>query len=71
MTPAIIFRPARSAPGEFGLSIDATEDPLACRDDRDPAVLDFSKSAPNLPSSLAFLLSFLLLLEKNDLPPDD
>ena len=71
MTPAIIFRPPKSAPGELGRSIDAIEEPLACRDDRDPVVLVLSRSAPNLPSSLAFLLSFLLLLEKNDLPPED
>ena len=67
ITPAIMFN-GRSAPGECGRSIDATEEPRVCRDDRDPE----SKSPPKyLPSSLTFLLSFLLLREKNDLPPDD
>jgi hypothetical protein len=41
MTPAIIDS-GRSAPGEFGLSIDATEEPLACLEDRDPIELALS-----------------------------
>jgi len=64
--------PAGSAPGEFGLSIDATDEPRVYLDDRDPTELAFSKSAPKyFPSSLTFLLSFLLLREKNDFPPED
>ena len=72
ITPAIIASPVWSAPGEPGRSIDATEDPLVCLDDLDPLELVLSRSPPkNLPSSLAFLFSFLPVLEKNDLPPDD
>ena len=72
ITPAVMLSPPGSAPGELGLSIDATDDPLVCLDDRDPIVLALSRSPPKyFPSSLAFLLSFLLLLEKNDFPPDD
>ena len=72
ITPAVMLIPPRSAPGELGLSIDATDEPLVCRDDRDPAVLALSRSPPKyFPSSLTFLLSFLLLLEKNDFPPED
>jgi hypothetical protein len=50
-----------------------TEDSLACRDARElDDSLALSKSPPSdLPSSLAFLLSFLLLREKKDLPPEE
>lgn len=72
MTPAIMFRPDISAPGELGRSMDTIEDSLVCLDERELAALDCSRSPPrDLPSSLAFLLSFLLLLEKNDFPPED
>jgi hypothetical protein len=71
ITPAIMFRPDGSAPGELGRSSEATEESLACLDERDPLVLALSRSPPSLPSSLTSLLSFLLLLEKNDFPPED
>lgn len=72
MTPAIMFNPYISAPGELGRSKDITEDSLVCLDDRELVALDCSISPPNdLPSSLAFLLSFLLLREKKDFPPED
>lgn len=54
--------------------MDAIDEPLVCRDVRDPTEPTLSNSAPRyLPSSLTFLLSFsfLPLLEKKDLPPDD
>jgi hypothetical protein len=52
--------------------MDMTEDSLACRDVRELIVLELSRSPPNdLPSSLAFLLSFLLLREKKDFAPED
>jgi len=50
------------------------DESLVCLDDRDPVELALSVSPPTyFPSSLTFLLSlsFLLLLEKNDLPPED
>ena len=56
--------------GEYGRST-VNEESLLCRDDLDPLVLAVSSPPKYLPSSLAFLLSFLLLLEKKDLPPDD
>ena len=71
ITPAIMFRPDGSAPGELGRSSEATEESLACLDERDPFVLALSRSPPSLPSSLTSLFSFLLLLEKNDFPPED
>ena len=75
ITPAIMFSPPWSAPGDSGRSKDATDEVLVCREDvRDPTEPVFSRSPPRyLPSSLAFLLSlsFLLLLEKNDFPADD
>ena len=74
ITPAIMFNPLGSKPGEPDLSAEAIEDRVVCREDRDPIVLALSTSPPGfLPSSLTFLfsLSFLLLLEKNDFPPED
>jgi hypothetical protein len=76
ITPAVVFNPTPSAPGgESGRSIDAIDEPLVCRDVRDPTEPTFSRSPPRYlpPSSLTFLLSlsFLLLLEKKDFPPDD
>lgn len=70
MTPDM--RPNWSAPGEFGRSIDATDDTLVCRDDRDPTELALSRSAPRYAAS-SYLLSPLsfLPLEKKDFPPDD
>jgi len=69
ITPAIMLSPPG---GDSGRSIDIIEAPRACREDRDPIVLDFSNSAPKyFESSLPFFLSFFPLLEKKDLPPDD
>ena len=72
ITPAIMLIPAWSAPAEPGLSNEAIEEFLVCLDDRDPTEPALSRSPPKyLPSSLAFLFSFLCPLEKNDLPPED
>jgi hypothetical protein len=50
--------------------MDTFEESLVCRDEREPMELALSKPpAGNLSSS--FLLSFLELREKNDLPPED
>lgn len=51
--------------------MDTIEESLLCLDDLDPLELVLSSPPKYLPSSLTFLLSFLPLLEKNDLPPED
>lgn len=72
ITPDIIAIPDESAPGEMGLSIDAMDDPRICLDVRGPVEFALSRSPPRyLPSSLTFLLSFLLLREKKDLLAED
>jgi hypothetical protein len=52
--------------------MDTFEESLLCRDEREPIEPDLSTPPPTyLSSSAAFLLSFLELREKNDLPPED
>jgi hypothetical protein len=46
MTPLIIASPAESNGGEIGRSIDVTDDPLVCREDRDEIELALSRSTP-------------------------
>jgi hypothetical protein len=63
---------AGSAPGENGMSMDTFDESRLCRDEREPIELALSVPPPTyLSSSAAFLLSFLELREKNDLPPED
>jgi hypothetical protein len=73
ITPAIMLIPLKSAPGEPGVSSEATEDILACLDDRDPCELAASSllCANCRPSSLVFRLSFLPLEKNDDFPADD
>jgi hypothetical protein len=65
--------PLKSAPGEPGISSEATEDILACLDDRDPCELAASSllCANCRPSSLVFRLSFLPLEKNDDFPVAD
>jgi hypothetical protein len=71
MTPDSRLIPC-SAPGEYGRSMDTLEEFLVCREVLELTEPDWSTSpAPYLLSSAAFLLSFLVLLEKKDLPPED
>jgi hypothetical protein len=46
MTPLIMANPAESKGGEFGRSIEATDDPLVCLEDRDEMEPALSRSAP-------------------------
>lgn len=50
--------------------MDTFEESLVCRDEREPIELALSKP-PAVYLSSSFLLSFLELREKNDLPPED
>jgi hypothetical protein len=67
-----MFIPYGSAPGEYDWSIDTAEESRVCLDDLEPLELALSNSPPkDLPSSLTFLFSFLVLREKKDFPPED